>query len=208
MTAGDVRIPRGEWLANPTRETQAATRFNMSCQSHFTRCALALALWLLTAHPVPAPIHELPEKKAATSKPTSRTTEKSSAKSSTKAQPPAAKPAPQPATPVTRSRFAGTWVGTTPTVPWGNIPIVLTIDPKDTTVAMSWNGEKSRSAKAQVSGDTLQARFPAGLTQITWSITPQPDGSTARVRMQAFMNDFTSVFHRTVTQSGAAKPAN
>ena len=131
-----------------------------------------------------------------------------------------------------QSRFAGDWAGTMPTVPWGNLPSVVTVDSTETTMAVSWYeaGEpgpaktyqhfkpapaserahaatKPAFAKARLEADTLTASFPAPLLgSSTWSITPQPDGATARVRMRAFMNDFTAVFHRTVTNSSSAKP--
>ncbi len=93
------------------------------------------------------------------------------------------------------------------TIPWGNWAVVLTVDPNEATITSEINGGKPEVKKAQRNGDMLQATFPAGLTVITWSLTPQPDGATARVRMQAFMNDFTAVFHRTVAESSSAKTA-
>ena len=61
-------------------------------------------------------------------------------------------------------------------------------------------------ANARRNGDALTANFPAPLLGAsTWSITPQPDGITAHVRMQAFMNDFHAVFRR--VESRDAKPA-
>jgi hypothetical protein len=134
--------------------------------------------------------------------------------------------------PAKQSRFAGDWTGVMPTIPWGNLPSVVTIDSSETLMAMSWYeaGEpgspktyrhfkaapeserghaaaKLAFAAARLEGDTLTATFPAPvLGSSTWSITPQPDGTTARVRMRAFMNDFTAVFHRTATSSSTTKP--
>jgi hypothetical protein len=122
-------------------------------------------------------------------------------------------------------KFAGSWVGTMSTIPWGNLPSVVTIDSTETTMAMSWyeadepgnpkiyrhfkaapesaRGQvaaKPAFAAARLDGQTMTATFSAALLgSSTWSITPQPDGKTARVRMQAFMNDFTAVFQRTNT---------
>jgi hypothetical protein len=122
-------------------------------------------------------------------------------------------------------KFAGSWVGIMPTIPWGNLPSVVTVDSRETAMAMSWYeaGEpgnpkiyrqfkaapaserghvaaKPAFAAARLDGDTLTATFSAPLLgSSTWSITPQPDGTTARVRMQAFMNDFTAVFQKTGT---------
>jgi hypothetical protein len=168
---------------------------------------LSVAVLLLTTHPLPAPIFEPPEKATATPKPKSKPTEKPSTKSPAKTQPAVRNAAPPPAAPAETNRFAGTWVGTMQTIPWGNWAVVLTVDSKETTLAQEINGGKSEVKKAVRNGDTLQASFPTGLTAITWSLTPQAGGATARVRMQAFMNDFTAVFHRTVSQSSAAKSA-
>jgi len=120
-------------------------------------------------------------------------------------------------------KFAGSWVGTMPTIPWGNLPSVVTVDSTETAMAMSWydadepgNPKRYRHFKpapaserghvpakpafatARLDGDTLTASFSAPLLgSSTWSITPQPGGTTALVRMQAFMNNFTAVFQRT-----------
>jgi hypothetical protein len=120
-------------------------------------------------------------------------------------------------------KFVGSWVGTMPTIPWGNLPSVVTVDSTETAMAMSWyDADEPGSPKryrhfkpapanerghvaarpafaaAHLDGDTLTATFSAPLLgSSTWSITPQPDGTTARVRMQAFMNNFTAVFQKT-----------
>jgi hypothetical protein len=122
-------------------------------------------------------------------------------------------------------KFAGSWIGTMPTIPWGNLPSVVTVDSTEMAMAMSWyeadepgNPKINRHFKpapandrghvpakpafatARLDGDTLTATFSAPLLgSSTWSITPQPDGTTARVRMQAFMNNFTAVFQKTNT---------
>jgi hypothetical protein len=125
--------------------------------------------------------------------------------------------------PARSKKFAGSWVGTMPTIPWGNLPSVVTVDSTETAMAMSWyEGDepgnpkiyrhfkpapaserghvagKPALAAARLDGDTLTASFSAPLLGSSiWSITPQSDGTTARVRMQAFMNNFTAVFQRT-----------
>jgi hypothetical protein len=120
-----------------------------------------------------------------------------------------------------------------PTIPWGNLETVITIDSTETNMAVSWydaadagNGKthdhfkpsptsarghaaaKPAFAKARLDGNTLTAAFPAPLLGTsTWSITPEPDGVTAQARMQAFMNDFKAVFHRAVAESNSGKAA-
>jgi hypothetical protein len=170
-----------------------------------------LVCWLLfiTAHRLPAPITE--ESPTPTTEHPAKSKAKRTAKSKTSGAESesypntqsraAAKPAPTP-----NKRFAGTWVGTMQTFPMGPAAVVLTVDSTETTMAMTWRGS-TVTVKAQRNGDTLQATSPEGIYTNTWSLTPQPDGATARVRMQAFMNDFTAVFHRTVAESNSAKAA-
>jgi hypothetical protein len=185
---------------------------------------LVAAFLLITAHRLPAPISE---ESAPTPAPTQ------SAKPKTLVKPKPKSEASESATSPVRqqrtskqSRFAGNWVGTMPTIPWGNLESVVTIDSTETNMAVSWYdaadagnakthdhfkpsppnarghaADKPAFAKARLDGDTLTASFPAPLLGTsTWSITPQADGATARVRMQAFMNDFSAVFHRTVAR--------
>lgn len=190
------------------------------------------ALLLITAHRLPAPISEEstptpPLEQSA--KPKTKPQPKSKPKSEVSES--ATNPAKQQRT-SKQSRFAGNWVGTMPTIPWGNLESVITIDSTETNMAVSWyeaddaaNGKthdhfkpspsnarghaaaKPAFARARFDGNTLTAAFPAPLLGTsTWSITPEPDGVTARVRMQAFMNDFNALFHRTA-ESSAAKTA-
>lgn len=195
------------------------------------RVLLCTAVFLATTHPLPAPIHEVPDAPAPTpapstkARPIPKATDKTPANSITKGPP--SRSSTQAATSTTRSRFAGTWVGTMATVPFGGLHTIITVDPTETAMAVSWyeaaepNGAKIQQkfkgapgnaatklafAKAILNGDTLTARFPAPtLGTSTWSITPQPDGVTARVRMQAFFNDFTAVFDRAAATPVAAR---
>jgi hypothetical protein len=88
-----------------------------------------------------------------------------------------------------------------PETPGGNVATELVVDQTETTMDWQESGKQKGRAKAKLSGNTLQASFPAGITTATWSITPQPDGATALVRLQAFMNDQTASFHRAVATS-------
>jgi len=187
---------------------------------------LVAALLLIAPHRLPAPISEestptpaLEQSATRKSKPLPKPKPKSEASES------ATNPVRQQRT-SKQSRFAGNWVGTMPTIPWGNLESVVTIDSTETNMAVSWYdaadagnakthdhfkpsppnarghaADKPAFAKARLDGNTLTAAFPAPLLGTsTWSITPEPDGVTARVRMQAFMNDFSAVFHRTVAR--------
>lgn len=188
--------------------------------------SLVAAFFLITAHRLPAPIQETPESPT----PAPEQSEKAKPKRTTK--PKVKSEASEPATnsakqqpSAKQSRFAGVWVGTMPTIPYGSLPAVVTVDPTETAMAVSWyeaddSGTKTHEkfkpaansaavkvafARAKLNGDTLTASYPAPmLGTSTWSLTPQPGGRTARARMQAFFNDFSAVFHR---QSGSSNIA-
>ena len=102
------------------------------------------------------------------------------------------------------NRFAGTWVGTMPEVPWGNVATELIIDQTGTTMQWQESGTQKGTSPAQISGNTIQANFQIGVAE-TWSLTLLGDGTTARVRLQAFMNDQTAVFHRVAGGGGTTK---
>ena len=166
--------------------------------------SVTVALLIITAHRLPAPIveesptpsHEQPAKP----KP-KRATSKNIAPDSSALRA-RATPAPTP----TR-RFAGTWVGTIPAFPTGPQETVLVVDANETSMAHTWVGNPpTMTVQAQVSGGTMQATFPNGIATFTFSITPDPGGTTARVRLQAFMNDNTATFRRT-TDSNASRTA-
>ena len=162
------------------------------------RLLALVAVLLITAHQLPAPILE-----EATPTPTVAHKAKSKPKSESRES--AKSHASQQAN-VKRSRFAGTWVGTMATFPYGNLATVLKVDSTETMIALTCGGAHGAVAKAKLNGDTLQATWPAGINTSTWSLTPQPDGETALVRMQAFVNNNTAVFHRTVAESSPVKP--
>jgi hypothetical protein len=163
------------------------------------RGLLALVLILTTTQRLPAPIQELGESPTPAAavesarKPKSRPSFKSKPNSEASESP--ANPASQQSTPK-QGPFAGIWVGTMPEVPWGDVATGLVVDQTGTTMAWQESGKRKAVAKAQVSGNALSARFPAGFTTAVWYITPQPDGTTARVRLTAFMNDQTAVFQK------------
>ena len=166
----------------------------------FTRCrtfgcALALALLLATAQPLPAPISEIE---------TPTATPKQLAKPKPKYTP-KPKPSALPKSSVSQqtakqTHFAGTWAGTMPAegLP-GYKKTRLTIDPTETTMLLSADFiGKARfgPVKTVRDGDTLRATFMIGLLGSTYSVTPEPDGKTARVRLQWLGTDHTAVFDR------------
>lgn len=186
-------------------------------------CILLFAI-LLTAHRSPAPIVEQPENPTPAAQehaPKAKRSPKSKPEQSESAEPTQTRKSATKSSPArAHSKFAGNWVGTMPTIPWGNLPSVVTIDSTETAMAMSWyeaedgatgkihqqfkpSPESARAhpsaayASARRDGDTITASYPAPLLgKSTWSLTPNPDGVTAKVRMQAFMNDFSATFRR------------
>jgi len=157
---------------------------------------LVVALFLITAQRLPAPIQEVPE--SPTPAPQQSATPKSKrvieSKTTRATTPSRAVSTP---TPALSKKFAGTWSGIMPEVPWGNVPTELIVNQNETTMEWRETGKpKGPVAKATLNGDTISARFPAGLTTAVWYISPRSDGATANVRLTAFMNDQTAVFQR------------
>ena len=168
----------------------------------FRTLVLSVALMLVTSHHLRAPISEI-----ATPTPTPRQqSEKPRPKSSPKPKPKgeasasATSSVSQQAT--KQARFAGTWVGTLPIVPFGDTATQVVVDPTETSVVVQDSRGKYVSEKTQLVGDTLQvfSTSPNGFLpnafHAKYSITPEPDGKTARIRFQAFMNDETAIFRR------------
>jgi hypothetical protein len=166
---------------------------------------LACGLVFITAHRLPAPIAEESQTPAAEQSAKPKAKRVIESKTNRASMPSHAVSNSAPA----RSRkFAGTWTGIMQTFPAGNQTTQIVIDSTETTMTVSWFGQTA-SAKTQLNGGALQATFPPPAFQPqshNWSITPQPDGVSARVHFQCFMNDFTAVFHR-VGESSAEKTA-
>jgi hypothetical protein len=164
---------------------------------------LTVALLLITAHRLPAPISEIesPTPAPAQSAKPKRTVKP---KVNPEASESATNPARQQSSPK-QSRFAGTWGGIMPEVPWGDVPTELIVDQNESTMEWREAGKPKTAlaAKTILNGDTVSARFLVGMTTAVWYISPKSDGVTANVRLTAFMNDQTAVFHRTASESTA-----
>ncbi len=176
------------------------------------RTLLVSVLLLMATQRLPAPIQEISE--SPTPAPTVAPTAKPKSKSSPKPKPKSetgesATNSVRQQSSSKQNRFTGTWVGTMPEVPWGNVATELVVDQAEATMVWQESGKPKTAlaAKTTLSGDTLSARFPTGMTTAVWYISPRSDGVTANVRLTAFMNDQTAVFRRSVVQSSAVKPA-
>jgi hypothetical protein len=154
------------------------------------------SVMLLTAHRLPAPITEIPESPTPTleqsAKPKQKRVIQPKANQSERSSVAVSTPSSTPS-----KKFAGKWVGTMPEVPWGNVPTELIVDPTETTMEWQESGTHKGSAKTQRNGNTLSARIAIGFTTAVWFISPRGDGTTADIRMTAFMNDDHAIFRRT-----------
>jgi outer membrane biosynthesis protein TonB len=181
---------------------------------------LGVALLLITAHRLPAPISEIetptpkpqPAAKVEEQTPAPAPQQSVSAEKGSTTPTPAAKSTSAPKsrgtskTPQSKAhatptqivaKFAGTWTGVTHTFPWGDISKTITVDPTETKMTMlSSNGPdagKLGTTRAQQQGDTLVGNFGA---RGVYSLTPLADGTTALVRLQAPFNDNTASYNR------------
>jgi len=168
-----------------------------------TLALLTIALLVITAHRLPAPIQEVPESPTPapdhSAKPKPKRTIKPKAtdensESSTKRQtpPPQSKSRSTP----TQPRFAGTWNGIINCGILGNIEHTLVVDSAQTSMKVwqTQNPSEHSSGSPHITGDTIIADHGWGRV---WSVTPYADGQTARVRFQAFLLDSSAVFRRT-----------
>jgi len=156
---------------------------------HRTFCfSLVAALLLITAHRLPAPIQEVPEsptpapeqgatkpkhpsksKRRTEESEAPRTNEKSNIAEGSKSQ---LKKKPQ-------ERFAGAWSGTISQGLWGNVEFTLVLNAAGTSVTdKSGFGTFTHAATSDGNMTTWQSGL---LSEIRWTLTPNPDGKTALV---------------------------
>ena len=77
----------------------------------------------------------------------------------------------------------------------GNIEHTISIDLAQNSMAVWQTNDPAVrvDGPAQISGDTITGNY--GWSGV-WSITPYPDGQTAKVRYQAFLLDSNAIFRR------------
>lgn len=163
---------------------------------------LPIALLLISAHRLPAPISEVetpaptPEQSAKTRQ--ARALKPKAANENSERPGKRRSPSPTPKIqPTQQSRFAGAWTGVMHTFPWGDIPQTITVDPMEATMRIvSIKPAGDSTVRAEQHGGTLTGHFGSGGT---YSLTPLADGSTALVRLQAPFNDNTATYHRTTS---------
>lgn len=143
---------------------------------------LIIALLLVTAHRLPAPIQESPESatpaRAEQAKPKKAQSKSKAVESEVRskfAQKPSAPKLQGPA------RFAGTWTGTINQGMLGTPQVKIVVNSNATLVTHSSNlsGETGTHA-ATINGDTLKWHTGWGWANgLTWTLTPNGDGQTA-----------------------------
>jgi|GraSoiStandDraft_41_1057321.scaffolds.fasta_scaffold1052288_3 hypothetical protein len=149
---------------------------------------LPVALLLMAPSRLPAPIQEVPEsptpaaeqeatkpkhppksKRRTEESEASRTNEKSNTAEGSKSQ---LKKMPQ-------ERFAGAWSGTISQGLWGNVEFTLVLNAAGTSVTdKSGFGTFTHAATSNGNMTTWQSGL---LSEIRWTLTPNPDGKTALV---------------------------
>ena len=139
-------------------------------------------------HRLPAPIQETDPSPT----PVQKVKQRSNNVNKTEAKP--STPAPKP-----RALLAGTWAGVVHTFPAGDQSATFVISPDETTFTVNWFGKTGTVATQRVGTSTLTATFPqrSQPQSQVWTVTPQPDGLTALVHFQAFLNDSSTTFRRT-----------
>jgi hypothetical protein len=145
------------------------------------RVLLPIALLLVTAHRLPAPIQEVPEA------PTSA---------------PGLKPHPLPSTTpklADPARFAGTWTGKMKIGNGGDFDITLVINPEATSLTQrsKRGGQPAQQHvhSTTVSGRTLLWRG-GQLDNVAWTLTPNPDGQTASATTKTAGIENTAIFRK------------
>src|SRR3954468_23613780 len=140
------------------------------------------------AHRLPAPIQETD----ASPTPARKVKQKSDNVKKTEPKPPTP-------TPKSKAPLAGTWAGVVHTFPAGDQSATFVISPDETTFTVMWFGKTGTVATERVGTSTLKATFPqrSQPQSQVWTVTPQPDGMTALVHFQAFLNDSSTTFRRT-----------
>jgi hypothetical protein len=162
------------------------------------RIVLVAILLELSAHRLPAPIIEAPENPTPAPEQASKPKWKPRAKAKTSGGDKESTKAPIAPGP---GRFAGNWFGTISQGIWGDVKVPLVINANGSSVKMT-AGERP----ATVNGDTIT--WKSGLfNEITWTLTPQKDGTTALVTSKSGLGvNGTATFSRTQSPVASAPP--
>jgi hypothetical protein len=143
---------------------------------------LALALLLITAHRLPAPIQEIPESPTPALDESGKPKPKRTIKPKGTSESPENSAKRKPASPSSQleqhPKFAGTWRGTLPFGLAGDLHLTLVINNDGTSVTESGGLVGTVNFRATNDGKTVSWR--SGIVkEIAWALTPNPDGQTA-----------------------------
>jgi hypothetical protein len=172
-----------------------------SAQDRFLRrtfCfSLVAALFLVTAHRLPAPIQEVPESPSPVPEQSAKP-KKAQPRLKTKAVESElkTKPTPKPSATVARPQFAGTWRGTLPFGTFGDLHLTLVINKEGTLITES-GGVVDGSHPGSHTGDVVT--WHSGmLDSIKWMLTPNADGKTASLVVEGgvFIGNHSAVFQK------------
>jgi hypothetical protein len=143
---------------------------------------LGVALLLVTAYRLPAPIQEVPESpmpapaQSAKSKPKRAIKPKVTSENS-ESQAKTASPPPQSKATAQRNPFDGTWIGTLNNLPWlGNTEFTFLISASGTSITEKSKQMGTKPYQATCDGSTMRWTAEANCA---WTLTPNPDGKTA-----------------------------
>ena len=155
--------------------------------------SLTLALVLITAHRLPAPIQEVPESPAPTVAAAAKPKPKS--KDSELKRKPGAKSSPSPAA-QGPAPFTGTWRGTLPFGTFGDLHLTLVVN-KEGTLITETGGVVDGSHPGAPIGNVVTWRSGA-FNAINWTLTPNADGKTASVAVRGglFIGDYSAIFQK------------
>lgn len=172
-------------------------------EAHWRRVSIiAVLVMFITVDRSPAPIVETPDNPTPAPEQASKPKWKPRAKTKTYGGDKEFTKAPTAPGP---GRFAGNWFGTISQGIWGDVKVPLVINANGSSVKMA-AGERP----ATVNGDTIT--WKSGLfNEITWTLTPQKDGTTALVTSKSGLGvNGTATFSRTqspVASAPLTKPA-
>jgi hypothetical protein len=160
-----------------------------------------VALLLITAHRLPAPIQEVPETPtpgtAESGKPKPKQTIKPKGPSESSENSTKRKAASRSTQLEQHRKFGGTWRGTLPFGLAGDLHLTLVINNEGTSVTESGGLVGTVTFKATNDGKTVSWHSGV-LKEIAWALTPNPDGQTALLTAKSlYIGNPSAVFRRT-----------
>jgi hypothetical protein len=174
---------------------------------------LSAVVMLLTTHPLPAPIQEVPETPTPTPTPAQSANRQLHPGTQWETPSPRITASPQPGlkrTPLPQTmqqrpvRFAGTWIGQ---IKFGfkrDVQFTLAVNPEATLLKQQSKQFGEHTHTTSYTAETLSWRA-GSRNEVAWTLTPSRDGQTASVTAQSGSEiNSRAVFHRVQPNSTAA----